>query len=116
MKSAQEMRALADTAIARARAGEPGMRRYARGLLSEARRRELAEHSMAVGRKNVTSTSYRAFLRARLAARQPGRNPSFRPGQPSFEPASPDASGARRRPPDNRAHANTDVRPVAALS
>ncbi|MEV4734708.1 hypothetical protein [Saccharopolyspora sp. NPDC049426] len=68
MKTPHDLRALAAQALARARAGEPGMRRYARGLLDEARRRELTEHSMTIGRRNVTPNSYRAFLRNQLTA------------------------------------------------
>lgn len=46
------------------------MRRYARGLLDEARQRELTAHSLAVGRRNVTPDSYRTFLRHQLTTHQ----------------------------------------------
>lgn len=66
MKTPHDLRILARHALVRARAGEPGMRQYARGLLDEARRRELTAHSLAVGRANVTPDSYRAVLRHQL--------------------------------------------------
>lgn len=66
MKTPHDLRVLARQALARARGGEPGMRRYAHELLTEARRRELTEHSMTVGRQNVTWDSYRRFLRHQL--------------------------------------------------
>ncbi|WP_233576052.1 hypothetical protein [Saccharopolyspora rhizosphaerae] len=66
MKTPRDIRVLASQALVRARAGEPGMRRYARGLLDEVRRRELTEHSITVGRRNVTPDSYRTFLRHQL--------------------------------------------------
>ncbi len=66
MKTSHDLRVLASQALVRARAGEPCMRRYARSLLDEARRRELTAHSLAVGRRNVTPDSYRTFLRHQL--------------------------------------------------
>lgn len=70
MKTPHDLRVLASQALVRARAGEPGMRRYTRGLLDEARRRELTAHSLAVGRRNVTPDSYRTFLRHQLTTRE----------------------------------------------
>ncbi|GAB3686635.1 hypothetical protein [Saccharopolyspora tripterygii] len=79
MKTPHDLRALARQALARARAGEPGMRRYARGLLDEARRRELTEHSITVGRRNVTPTSYRTFLRHQLTTTPQSRVSTVEP-------------------------------------
>ncbi|MEB3372441.1 hypothetical protein [Saccharopolyspora mangrovi] len=39
-------------------------------MLDEARRRELTEHSMTVGRRNVTPHTYRTFLRRQLTTTQ----------------------------------------------
>lgn len=74
MKTPRDLRTLARQALARARSGETGMRRYAQGLLNEARRRELTDHSMTIGRHHVTSDSYRAFLRHQLNTT--GQHPS----------------------------------------
>lgn len=65
MKSAQQLRARANKALVRARAGDPEMRRYAQKLLHQARKNELTALSMRLGRKNVTPEAYRAFVRER---------------------------------------------------
>lgn len=70
MKTPADLRVLARRALARARTGEPGLRHHARKLLTEARRRELAEHSLTIGRRNVTPATYRHFLRQQLTAAQ----------------------------------------------
>lgn len=77
MKTTHELRALASQALARARAGETGMREHARNLLDEARRRELTEHSQTVGRRNVTTATYRAFLHQQLQNRTPAGSPQW---------------------------------------
>ncbi|GAB3673622.1 hypothetical protein [Saccharopolyspora sp. NPDC049426] len=77
MKTTHELRALARQALAGARAGEIGMRDHARNLLDEARRRELTELSQTVGRRNVTTATYRAFLYQQLQNRTPAGSPQW---------------------------------------
>lgn len=66
-KSARELRQMADTCLANARTAGPErarqLRQGARAFRAQALRQLLTEHSLQVGRANVTQASFRQFVR-----------------------------------------------------